>query len=327
MIFRDDETSLTIEQRWRVRQPIELSWGYHFEYRDINFVATETEESLLRFTGNLAGLASAIVVDRRDNMFDARKGWLFSTSAEWGLQAVGSDFDYLRTMVRGSFYQPLGPLTLASNARWGNLQPFSGQPPVTVLDIFYKAGGAQTVRGYKEDALSAYTVLDRPVGGTKLLVFNQEIRFPLFWLLSGVAFADAGNTFAEGGGIDLSDLAVGVGVRPAHPDAAGADPDRRRLPEARQPDRQQRRPVAFLDRPDLLKRFTLRRRAELNRQRASTRSISHPPLAFRRLNLHRRASSLGVRLPTFGTYRALPLHAASARTEKISIWQFSNDTS
>ena len=51
VIFRDDETSLTIEQRWRVKQPIELSWGYHYEYRDINFLATETEESLLRFTG------------------------------------------------------------------------------------------------------------------------------------------------------------------------------------------------------------------------------------------------------------------------------------
>ena len=157
VIFVDDETALTLEQRWRAKPQIELSWGYRFEYRDINFLAAETKESLIRFKGNLAGLASAVVVDRRDNMFDAKKGWLFSTSAEWGLQAVGSDFDYLRTLVRGSFYQPLGPLTLASNARWGNLQPFSGQPPVTVLDIFYKAGGTQTVRGYKEDALSAYT--------------------------------------------------------------------------------------------------------------------------------------------------------------------------
>ena len=144
-------------------------------------------------------------------MFDAKKGWLFSTSAEFGLQAVGSDFDYLRTLVRGSFYQPLGPLTLASNARWGNLQPFGGRPPITVLDIFYQAGGTQTVRGYKQDSLSAYTLLDSPVGGTKLLVFNQEVRFPLFWLLSGVAFADAGNTFTDEAGIVFSDLAVGVG--------------------------------------------------------------------------------------------------------------------
>ncbi len=211
VIFRDDETALTIEQRWRMKRPIELSWGYHYDYRDINFQATETGQSLLRFTGNLAGPATAIVVDRRDNMFDAKKGWLFSTSAEFGLRAVGSDFDYLRTLVRGSFYQPLGPLTLASNARWGNLQPFGGRPPLTVLDIFYQAGGTQTVRGYKQDALSAYTLLDSPVGGTKLLVFNQEIRFPLFWLLSGVAFADAGNTFTDEAGIVFSDLAVGVG--------------------------------------------------------------------------------------------------------------------
>ena len=211
VILRDEEKALTIEQRWRLKRPIEVSWGYHYEYRDINFVAAQTDQSLARFSGNLAGLASAIVVDRRDNMFDAKKGWLFSTSGELGLQAVGSDFDYLRTLVRGSFYQPLGPFTLASNARWGNLRPIGGRPPITVLDIFYQAGGTQTVRGYQQDSLSAYTLLDSPIGGTKLLVFNQEIRFPLFWLLSGVAFADAGNTFTDEAGIVLSDLAVGVG--------------------------------------------------------------------------------------------------------------------
>ncbi len=35
--------------------------------------------------------------------------------------------------------------------------------------------------------------------------------------------------------------------------------------------------------------------------RASTRWISHSPVAFRRLKFHRRASAFGVRLPTFGT--------------------------
>jgi outer membrane protein assembly factor BamA len=212
VIFRDDETALTIEQRWRGKAPIELSWGYRYNYRDIQFLAAETEQTLVRFKGNLAGFASAVVVDRRDNMFDAKQGWLFSTSAEWGLQAVGSDFDYLRTLVRASFYQPLGPFTLASNARWGNLQALGGRPPLAVLDLFYQAGGTQTVRGYKQDSLSAYRLLDSPIGGSKLLVFNQEIRFPLFGVLSGVAFADAGNTFTDEAGLALSDLAVGVGV-------------------------------------------------------------------------------------------------------------------
>ena len=84
-------------------------------------------------------------------------GWLFSTSAEWGLRALGSDFDYLRTLVRGSYYQPRRSADAGLECPLGQPAAFGGQPPVSVLDIFYQAGGTQTVRGYKQDSLSAYT--------------------------------------------------------------------------------------------------------------------------------------------------------------------------
>ena len=137
-------------------------------------------------------------------------------SAEWGLQPLGSDFDYLRTLVAASHYQPVGPLTLASNVRWGHLQSFGGQPPLTALDLFYQAGGTQTVRGYKQDSLSAYQLqvpgVRVPVGGTKLLVLNEELRFPLFWLLSGVPRSPTPATPSrKSAGIVLGDLAVGLG--------------------------------------------------------------------------------------------------------------------
>jgi outer membrane protein assembly factor BamA len=211
IVFRDEESTFTLEQRWRPRGPIDLSWGYRFDARDLRFVGVGSGETLARFKGYLASLASAVVVDRRDNLFDARRGWLFSTSAEWGLQPLGSDFDYLRTLVRASYYQPVGPLTLASNVRWGNLQSFGGTPPLSVLDLFYTAGGTQTVRGYKQDSLSAYQLLGSPVGGSKLLVLNEEVRVRLFWLLSGAGFVDLGNTFADTQGIVLKDLAIGAG--------------------------------------------------------------------------------------------------------------------
>ena len=177
----------------------------------LRFVSAATGQAVLDFTGYLAAVAGAVVVDRRDNLFDAKRGWLVSTSAQWGLRSLGSDFDYLRTLMRASHYQPMGPITLASNIRWGNLERFGGQPPLSVLDLFYQAGGTQTVRGYKQDSLSAYQLLGSPIGGSKLLVVNEEVRIPLFWLLSGAAFVDAGNTFADKDGINLSDLAVGVG--------------------------------------------------------------------------------------------------------------------
>jgi outer membrane protein insertion porin family len=68
------------------------------------------------------------------------------------------------------------------------------------------------VRGYSQDQLTAYEFLGAPLGGTKLLVVNGELRAPLFWRIGGVLFADAGNTFAEPQSIRFRDLGVGVGV-------------------------------------------------------------------------------------------------------------------
>ena len=72
IVFRDEENTFTLEQRWRPRGPIDLSWGYRFDARDLRFVGAGSGETLARFKGYLASLAGAVVVDRRDNLFDAR---------------------------------------------------------------------------------------------------------------------------------------------------------------------------------------------------------------------------------------------------------------
>jgi translocation and assembly module TamA len=94
----------------------------------------------------------------------------------------------------------------------GWLHGIGGTPPITILDRFFDAGGSQTVRGYAEDSLSAVEIIGQPVGGTKLLILNQEVRFPLFsrWF-QGAVFVDAGNTFAPSQSMALDKLAVGAG--------------------------------------------------------------------------------------------------------------------
>ena len=96
--------------------------------------------------------------------------------------------------------------------RWGRLLPLGGVPPLTAFDLFFNAGGTESVRGYSQDELAAYDFLGAPLGGTKLLVVNGELRAPLIWRLGGVLFADAGNTFREPQPIRFRDLAVGLGV-------------------------------------------------------------------------------------------------------------------
>jgi len=209
--YSDDEANLTLEQRWRPRGWLELAWGYSASDRAVSFELPEEPAPPIRFDGLFASINATAVLDRRNSVFDPTRGWFYSTSLQWGLRALGSDADYLRTLIRGSYYQPIGPVALASNVRWGHLQRRGGIPPLTVFDLFFKAGGTQTVRGYQQDELSAYEALGVPLGGTRLVVFNEEIRFPVFRIVKGVLFADAGNTFAERASFSMSDLEVGVG--------------------------------------------------------------------------------------------------------------------
>jgi outer membrane protein insertion porin family len=210
-LYTDDEANFTLEQRWRPRGWLELAWGYSASGRAVSFQLPEPVNRPTSFDGLFASLNTTAVLDRRDSVFDPTRGWFYSTSLQWGLRALGSDFGYLRTLLRGSFYQPIGPLVLATSARWGHLQSLGGTPPLTVFDLFFKAGGTQTVRGYKQDELSAYEAFDIPIGGPRLAVFNQEVRFPLYRIVKGVLFADAGNTFAARTGFSFADLKAGVG--------------------------------------------------------------------------------------------------------------------
>ena len=73
------------------------------------------------------------------------------------------------------------------------------------------AGGGNTVRGYGQDSLGPHDFFGA-TGGNALLVFNQEVRFPIVWRFRGVGFIDAGNVFETVPDISFADLAVGTGL-------------------------------------------------------------------------------------------------------------------
>ena len=53
-----------------------------------------------------------------------------------------------------------------------------------------QAGGANTVRGYSEDALTSRSLINFLGGSTTLLVLNAELRFPIKGPVRGVLFGD-----------------------------------------------------------------------------------------------------------------------------------------
>jgi len=202
----------SIEQRWHPQNWLDLSWGYALEYNRRLDIVQEREpgEDPLRYDGTLASLNVAAILDQRDSVFDAKRGWFHASSLQQGVRAMGSDLWYTRYLGRLYYFGHLGPVVSASAVRFGSVWMAPGVDPVSVANLLFKAGGSQTVRGYSQDSLSAIVRRDFDYGGTRLLVANQEIRLSVTRWLGAVVFADAGNTFGNNG-IVLRDLAVGLG--------------------------------------------------------------------------------------------------------------------
>ncbi len=204
----DRRREVTFEQRWRPAAAWELVWGYNFSSR--RFLLDRDDEHF-DAGGLLAGPVVSVIFDRRDSPFDATRGLFHSSSLQIGVQSLGSDFGYIRYLLRQSYYQPLGKLTAAGSVRYGTIQRYSGTAPISIIDLFFNAGGTSTVRGYPEDSLSAINIAGFALGGTDLLVLNGELRFPITKRLGGAAFVDAGNTFASIADVTLGRLALGAG--------------------------------------------------------------------------------------------------------------------
>ena len=201
--------SASVEQRWRPRSWMDVSWGYTVS---ANRFSAPTAQPLSAFwsDGTLAAIYGAVVFDRRDNVLDTTRGWFHSSSLQEGARVIGSDLRYTRYVGQVFFYAPAGPLVSATAVRFGSLGNMAGNEALAATDLLFKTGGSQTVRGYAQDGLSAGQFEGFPVGGTRLLVLNQELRLSVSKLLQGVVFADAGNVFGPEG-VSLRHLAVGLG--------------------------------------------------------------------------------------------------------------------
>jgi len=205
----DRRREMTFEQRWRPAAAWELVWGYNFSSRRF---LIDRDDQHLDTGGLLAGPVVSVILDKRDSPFDATRGYFHSSSFQFGAESLGSDLGYIRYLLRQSYFQPLGKLTAAGSVRYGTIQRYSGTAPASIIDLFFEAGGTNTVRGYPEDSLSAINIAGFALGGTDLLVLNGELRFPISKRLGGAAFVDAGNTFAAIRDVTLGHLALGAGL-------------------------------------------------------------------------------------------------------------------
>jgi len=157
-------------------------------------------------------MTAAWARDTRDSLIVTTDGLLTRFSTE----LAGGDLQYYRLGINQQFYWPLSrTFTLFLNTDLGYASGRGGKP----LPFFknYYAGGPGTVRGYEDFSLGPRDAEGNSLGGTRRVVGNVELLFPM----PGAAqdrslrlglFLDAGQVYADGAPVELSELRSSAGI-------------------------------------------------------------------------------------------------------------------
>jgi translocation and assembly module TamA len=160
---------------------------------------------------------SQLIWDTRDDPVFTNRGALATLDVQASGPFISSDFSFLRAFGQVNIYQPLlnwrsGPVTWAQSVRGGWAQAYLDQQ--LLPDLLFKAGGDSSVRGYPLESLGPNDALFGYLGGSRLVILNEELRFPILSRVSGVLFFDMGSIWNEGDAPrDFLVKSTGIGLR------------------------------------------------------------------------------------------------------------------
>lgn len=156
--------------------------------------------------------------DTRDNIYNPGHGYILNGTIEDAGGVFMGDKNFIKGTATAAVYHTFFEkfvLELKGRAGWAS--PYSTSNAVPIYERFF-AGGANTIRGYKERWVGPVDHgADEPIGGDSLLIGNAEVTFPIYEkILKGAVFYDVGNVwekstdFMVAGGYKSG---VGIGIR------------------------------------------------------------------------------------------------------------------
>jgi len=163
--------------------------------------AADAPESILEQVGtqSTTGFRFTGFRDTRDYFLDPRTGSRVGLKMSLGTDALGGTNNFISFSLDALRYVPLpvGDLRYALRGRIGIGEGYKGSP-LPVSEFFF-VGGINTVRGFQFGRAGPVTSSGTAEGGTKQLIFNNELIFPVLpdAKLNGVLFFDYGKGFAE----------------------------------------------------------------------------------------------------------------------------------
>lgn len=194
-------------------------WTYRYESIRISDIEDDASREIKAETGKnyISSMQTEIIHDTRDNIYNPRTGVYNQLSTEYAGGIMGGDKDFIKYETKNNKYLPIGEDgVLDLQGRIGMVEAFSDSADVPVYERFY-AGGANTIRGYKERRVGPEGERGDPVGGRLRAIFNAEYTHKLTNNLKWAFFYDSGNVWANNQEFSWNYLklktSIGTGVR------------------------------------------------------------------------------------------------------------------
>lgn len=153
--------------------------------------------------------------DTRNRRVFTTKGFYQRATMEF--TAPYSDLEFYKIDYRNSWFFPLSDIfTLAARSEIGYGDSYGDTTDLPFFEKF-RAGGAGSVRGFRDNTLGPLDSLGEAFGGNFLTTAGVELYFPIPAFISpktlrfGI-FADVGNVFAEFDDFESSELRGGAGL-------------------------------------------------------------------------------------------------------------------
>lgn len=192
-----------------------FNFGLTLDYTKID-LESDSPDRYIDYCGNSTGCDNTTLRtdvgwthDTRDNILFPNKGVLQRLTGEIGLP--GLDQEYYKVSYQHTWYKDISRnVTLMLNGELGYGDSYGSQD-FPFFKSFY-AGGVSSVRGYETSAIGprdidSSTNKDYAVGGTKRVVGNAELFFPVPLVkdskqLRLSAFVDAGTVWGQSGSVE-----------------------------------------------------------------------------------------------------------------------------
>jgi len=188
---------------------------YRLENVDISDVSSSATADLRAEEGEntISSTQLRLTRDTRDSVFNPTRGANLVGMVKYAGGGLGGDKNFLKyTASTGFYFMPWKTNVLELKFRAGAVDDFGDSDKVPIYERFF-AGGANTIRGYRERRIGPRDASSKdPIGGKSMLIANVEYTFPIVKVIKGALFYDVGNVWSTVSEFGKGDLKAGAGA-------------------------------------------------------------------------------------------------------------------